>query len=92
MRVTLLLLSTVLALVPNVLAQPSTLSEGSFFVPPNSEGSNSSENAFANITQWTVGQQVTIQYTTTYQTYTIDIYQQSLENQSATAGPTIYSE
>ena len=85
----LLLLAAQLALVPQVQAQASSTDVGSFFVPPNSQGS---VTTFDNIPVWTIGEQKTIEYTTVYETYTIALYQENLDGQSAAPGPNAYSK
>ncbi|KAI0132648.1 hypothetical protein BJ170DRAFT_691786 [Xylariales sp. AK1849] len=61
---------------------------GQFFKPPNRP--DKADYDFSNNEVYTIGEIETIQWTTTYSGYTIDLYQQALTQHSAARGPTIF--
>lgn len=79
----LLTLLAVLVGSPVVSAQDSP---GRFFNPADSgPASDFSEDAI-----WRVGETQTIKFTTTYSSYTIDLWQQDTQGGSASQGPSIF--
>ncbi|KAI0122161.1 hypothetical protein F4814DRAFT_200711 [Daldinia grandis] len=70
-----------------VQAQQDSLKVGKFFNPPNALDGPTD---YATNPVWTLGEIQTIKFTTTYSNYTIDLWQQSREGDSASAGPSIF--
>ncbi|KAI0851834.1 hypothetical protein F5Y00DRAFT_229370 [Daldinia vernicosa] len=70
-----------------VRAQQESLKVGKFFNPPNALDGPTD---YSTNPVWTLGEIQTIKYTTTYSNYTIDLWQESRDGGSATAGPSIF--
>ncbi|KAI0014949.1 hypothetical protein F4780DRAFT_766204 [Xylariomycetidae sp. FL0641] len=60
---------------------------GKFFNPPNTLGPTTD---YSTNPVWTIGETQTIKFTTIYQNYTIELWQQDVGKPSATAGPIIF--
>ena len=75
----------ILLLIPlNAQESPQV---GRFFNPPNTDAD---DPGYANDPIWTISETRTIQFTTTYSSYTIALWQQTLAGGSATLGPIIF--
>ncbi|KAI8966200.1 hypothetical protein F5Y11DRAFT_309658 [Daldinia sp. FL1419] len=70
-----------------VRAQQESLKVGKFFNPPNALDGPTD---YATNPVWTLGEVQTIKFTTTYSNYTIDLWQQDKNGNSAMAGPSIF--
>ncbi|KAI2782917.1 hypothetical protein F4815DRAFT_442905 [Daldinia loculata] len=70
-----------------VQAQQDSLKVGKFFNPPNALDGPTD---YSTNPVWTLGEIQTIKFTTTYSNYTIDLWQESRDGGSASAGPSIF--